>query len=70
MSGEHRQRCQEQTRGVPGSTGQDTRHHCQDNKNLRSVKKIVKWQDQGEEEPTGERNEEEAQICGDIPGQG
>jgi len=54
---------------MPGSTGQGTQCHCQENKDLRLINKVVEWRNQREEEPTGERKEKEAQICGSSPGQ-
>jgi len=69
-SGEHRWQHREQSGVVPGSTGQGTPCHCQENKELRSVKRIARWRYQSEEEPTGNRKEEDTQNCGNSPGQG
>jgi len=67
---EHRRQRREQSQVEPESTMQGTRRHCQENKDLRSVKKMLKWRDEWEEEPTRKRKEEEAQNGSDSRGQG
>ena len=67
-SGDYMWRHREQSHVVPASTAQGTWHHCQENKNLRFVQKMVEWRNEWGEKPAGKWNGEEVRIGGDSPG--
>jgi len=69
-SGEHSWGCRVRSRVLPGGTGQGIWCHCKENKDLRSVNKMLEWWDQREEERAGKRKEEETQVDSNSAAQG